>query len=285
MKTSMMSESMTKRNESCGEQEMSIEERIHIIKKEYECYGCLPDDRLASVTNTPELKRFEALYDNGKLRFLKLPSENIKSIFLVIDNEKKKIDIYIHNNGLQRLLNRKQMIIEIKALKKNHWYNLRRRCSDPELLEGKKKGKCFFYNSIRNQEHFSEIKRRLIDIVLFRDGWMRFDITDSGIESIAIKSSAIFSNACDIVVNQKQESGDYYVRGVKNGMAIRNPELVEKLKEQAMVDVLDENQGIYYYYARFVCEPYLENDWIYFDKYKLDGIDNKTMNDLFLNVM
>ena len=51
-------------------------------------------------------------------------------------------DIYTKNNGLQQLLNRKQMIIEIKALKKNHWYNLRRRCSDPELLEGKKKGKC-----------------------------------------------------------------------------------------------------------------------------------------------
>ena len=166
-------ETLSKTSCTCqSENIMSAQDIIDVYEEELEAFGILRNYRYAGKDTIPTRNRILVQYYFGRLIFKDLPKENV-SIYIVID--KNRLEILTNLDENIRQIYSGVQIIEVEKVKCDFIYDMSK-VMEKAGVDCSGSGYLMFYNSVKNPNYYKQSAYENIDIILLRDGYIRFDL-------------------------------------------------------------------------------------------------------------
>lgn len=263
-----------------SERNLSFEERNKIFQDEIKNFGFIRDCRLACKNDVPPYHCIEFEFDNNIIKFKTIP-KNVNELYFVINE--KKIEIFDWDEGFFHLAYANCEVLKIKKPKLNIKYNLAKIIKNSQKLPLGDSGNMYFGNSIGDNHHFTAINTSIVKVVILRDGYLRFDLKNTNCDTISFRSSECFENAFDLIVDDEMKQGDVFFTGIRSGMVIYHPPLAAALKNQAILEPFDMNNGIFYAEVTFGYSPTGSKSNVFIDLEKIFNNSSHIINYDYFN--
>lgn len=273
-------ETLSKTSCTCqSENIMSAQDIIDVYEEELEAFGILRNYRYAGKDTIPTRNRILVQYYFGRLIFKDLPKENV-SIYIVID--KNRLEILTNLDENIRQIYSGVQIIEVEKVKCDFIYDMSK-VMEKAGVDCSESGYLMFYNSVKNPNYYKQSAYENIDIILLRDGYIRFDLDCDKYSVIGFRLSECLENSIDLYAEEEIQNEDMVFRDVKNGMTVYAPILAEALSKEAIIDDLNIGAGEYYAYVRYVFVGDVgEDGYTYINWHRYMNQNNMMYNKMYL---
>ena len=266
------------------EQNLTLEERGEILTEELKNFGMLRNYRYANIAELPAVAEIALTYNCGVIIFEKIP-EDVDTLYLLMNED--HFEIYIEDPSDLAVVYEGFESLCFRNAKSGVDYDLNDMFKDPlKMMPILRTGTMHCYNSITDPIRFAPITGSWIDVILLKDGFLRFDLRNLMCLKMTFRLSDLLEHAVNLVLDADEDRcGDITFMDIQSGMVVYAPVLAAALQRQAFLDVADLKTGTYYAYVRYGLVPKMsEQGNVFVDINRYNNRSNTEFNLEFVNL-